>query len=504
MFVIFWALAFCSAMTGSVTVTVRPGRVPKAKRVIVTSASGLVEGMDPRRVTVVGNTSCIDPLTHPVLRAVSERYKEGSRPGARRSSDKMRIALAIEGGGMRGCVAAGATAALQFLGLSDVIDAVYGASAGSMVGAYFVARQFAATSIYHDILTQAGRPFIDKRQLLSALGLALSPAARGEDSTVFNLDFLLDEVMATHQKLDLPVFASNSVHMSLCVATSSLASLEPVPLQCGAGGEVGTSSNMTALLQCIRASMNVPGITGRLLGVSASRRIPFPVPDNEKKGRAGQGKEDDEEWERPESGGMEHDREEVEPLADACISEPMPYRSAVKHGATHVIVLRTRPDPCPVLGRGPGLFERVICRRFFRKHKCAAAARYVERQRHQVVYAEDVALLNDAARGPAEGVTVGGHAGVHLLPVAPPASASEVSQLETRQAKILAGMRDGARRTLELFLPSVAPDTHLSPSLIEDLVLSIFPDKILTDPAHHVALDQYRTVSTLTSGEFIR
>lgn len=69
----------------------------------------------------------------------SERYKEGSRPGARRSSDKMRIALAIEGGGMRGCVAAGETAALQFLGLSDVIDAVYGASAGSMVGAYFVA-----------------------------------------------------------------------------------------------------------------------------------------------------------------------------------------------------------------------------------------------------------------------------------------------------------------------------------------------------------------------------
>jgi predicted acylesterase/phospholipase RssA len=38
--------------------------------------------------------------------------------------DKMRIALAIEGGGMRGCVAAGATAALQLLGLSDVIEAM--------------------------------------------------------------------------------------------------------------------------------------------------------------------------------------------------------------------------------------------------------------------------------------------------------------------------------------------------------------------------------------------
>ena len=35
-----------------------------------------------------------------------------------------------------------------------------------------------------------------------------------------------------------------------------------------------------------------------------------------------------------------------EPLADAFLVEPIPYRSAVEDGATHVIVLRTRPDPC--------------------------------------------------------------------------------------------------------------------------------------------------------------
>ena len=35
-----------------------------------------------------------------------------------------------------------------------------------------------------------------------------------------------------------------------------------------------------------------------------------------------------------------------EPLADAFLVEPIPYRSAVNDGATHVIVLRTRPDPC--------------------------------------------------------------------------------------------------------------------------------------------------------------
>ena len=33
-----------------------------------------------------------------------------------------------------------------------------------------------------------------------------------------------------------------------------------------------------------------------------------------------------------------------EPLADAMLFEPIPYRAALAEGATHVLVLRTRPD----------------------------------------------------------------------------------------------------------------------------------------------------------------
>jgi hypothetical protein len=44
-------------------------------------------------------------LQHPVLRAIWERKKSGSKPGAR--SDGYKIALAIEGGGLRGSVTAG-------------------------------------------------------------------------------------------------------------------------------------------------------------------------------------------------------------------------------------------------------------------------------------------------------------------------------------------------------------------------------------------------------------
>lgn len=49
----------------------------------------------------------------------------------------------------RGCVSAGATAALNFLGLNDAVDVVYGSSAGAMVSAYFVSRQFSGLQIYH-------------------------------------------------------------------------------------------------------------------------------------------------------------------------------------------------------------------------------------------------------------------------------------------------------------------------------------------------------------------
>lgn len=53
----------------------------------------------------------------------------------------LKVGLAIEGGGMRGCVSAGMIAAVSTLGLMDTFDAVYGSSAGSLVGAYAIAGQ---------------------------------------------------------------------------------------------------------------------------------------------------------------------------------------------------------------------------------------------------------------------------------------------------------------------------------------------------------------------------
>jgi len=48
-----------------------------------------------------------------------------------------------------------------------------------------------------------------------------------------------------------------------------------------------------------------------------------------------------------------------EPMADAQLFEPVPYRSAVADGATHVLVLRTRPDGVRVTNK-MGLLDKMI------------------------------------------------------------------------------------------------------------------------------------------------
>ena len=96
---------------------------------------------------------------------------------------------------------------------------------------------------------------------------------------------------------------------------------------------------------------------------------------------------------------------EKEPLADAMLFEPIPYRAALAEGATHVLVLRTRPDgvnlvrkqatlgPTPThstvlyidnLVRKQAIIEKLISHRFFRrKQGLPRMAKHMEQQRHR-------------------------------------------------------------------------------------------------------------------------
>jgi predicted acylesterase/phospholipase RssA len=69
-------------------------------------------------------------LTHPVLELIARRARSGSRPGAR--EDPERLALVVEGGGMRGVISSAMGATITELGLLDSFDLAVGTSAGAL------------------------------------------------------------------------------------------------------------------------------------------------------------------------------------------------------------------------------------------------------------------------------------------------------------------------------------------------------------------------------------
>lgn len=99
-------------------------------------------------VDVRGDTQIIgspeDPdKVHPVLQLLHERRQNKSplTPTTESRPDGFKVALVVEGGGMRGCLSAGMVAAIHYLGLEDTFDVIYGSSAGTVIGAYFNTRQ---------------------------------------------------------------------------------------------------------------------------------------------------------------------------------------------------------------------------------------------------------------------------------------------------------------------------------------------------------------------------
>ncbi len=76
------------------------------------------------------------PAAPSVLEVLRDRRSRGSRPGHR--SDPHRVVLLIEGGSSRSAYSNGMAVAIEQLGLTDAFDAVYGASAGALGGAWLL------------------------------------------------------------------------------------------------------------------------------------------------------------------------------------------------------------------------------------------------------------------------------------------------------------------------------------------------------------------------------
>lgn len=144
-----------------------------------------------------------DLLQHPVLDLILTRARSGSKPLQR--EDGFKLGLAIEGGAMRGVVSAGMVTGLEYLSLLSVFDSIYGASAGSFNGAFFLAEQAAyGTTIYYEDINN--RDFISLSRVFSSRAVA-------------NLEFILEHVLVKQKILDWRAVLSSPIPLKV-VASS--------------------------------------------------------------------------------------------------------------------------------------------------------------------------------------------------------------------------------------------------------------------------------------------
>jgi len=218
--------------------------------------------------------------------------------------------------------------------------------------------------------------------------------------------------------------------------------------------ENGSFSSLEELARCMHASCLLPGIAGPILNMDT--------------------RNDDLDAESVQRFLLGNDINEDfrEPLTDALVYEPLPYRSAIAEGATHVVMLRSRPDGVDVTGKS-STFERMIMRRFFlKKNKLQNIYKYMRSHKHKKLYAEDVITLNEAAKDIERDYL--DTSSPHLMPIAIEPGHPEISRLETRREAIFEGVRRGFARTYDAF---VEDPTERGRGY--EVAKEYFPDEIL-------------------------
>ena len=474
-------------------------------------------------ISVKGN----ELFSHDVLNLLQKRYRTKSTPMSRAPDDTAMLALSIEGGGMRGAVSGGMAAAIACLGLSNAFDSVYGSSAGSIIGSYFVSRQL-YLDVYTDVIPAGKDLFVRKTKIISdifrnmfvahvvrgslgKLGKRLNsnllerfrnPSA-GLNSTLpaledlpptraggLNISFVLDAIMCPERglrPLDLETFAHNDAVQPLRIVSSAV-DLETGELKSVCfGSKEGhfrddfaypaastDSSSVTSTLYpeiesaqadkngyrrglwaCLGASMTVPGAAGN----------PFRM-----------------------------DLSSGEKLLcfDAFCYEPVPFRSAVAEGATHVLALRSRPASYLPKTK-PTLYERAVAPFYFRSNGVNTVAEFFEKGGQQYLYAEDVLTCDDGLSS-SEAIAIPpakvlyGNPGVnavspeekkrenwnraHLLPITVAADVPELSTLSQDRDDIIAGIRSGFAAAYDELAPVVGLEAGSGMKVAE----LVFPD----------------------------
>ncbi len=182
--------------------------------------------------------------THPeaALEAIRERDRRIS--SGDRSSDGRKLALVIEGGGMRGVYSAGALLALESMGLSHAFDEVYGTSAGAINAAYLLSRQATSgiTIYYEDI---NNRHFINRLRWYK----------------IADIDFVVDRVLRHIKPL----------HVDDVLASPSRLFIALMDCADGRGFLVDVRKSTASLLTLLKATSALPVLYNRPVEVDGRR-----------------------------------------------------------------------------------------------------------------------------------------------------------------------------------------------------------------------------------------
>lgn len=383
---------------------------------------------------------------------------------------------------MRGCVSAGMVAAITALGLSDTIDTIYGSSAGSVVGAYMVSRQV-CLDVYVDILPASKEFFVCKKRMitnLASLGLGRILKNEGLSSTPpgMNISFVLDGILGDDhglRPLDIDAFKENGQHQKLRVVSSCVdPQTGKLYSRCFGNDDffhedfamVRADQKRKGIFACLQASMTVPGATGppvELVRKSSIKNNATTLIENPL------------------------------PCFDAFCFEPIPYRSAVEEGATHVVVLASRPEDF-VPPTKPSIYETGIAPLYFNSHGQQKVSKFFAEGGQQYLYAEDLLLLEQAKQPTEDGVLVPPPEilyGVdrtndinsnirnreenwnraHLYPLRVPKGYKELSTLEQDKDKVLEAVRDGFMTAFDALKDIVGLESYKG----EDVAKLVFP-----------------------------
>jgi predicted patatin/cPLA2 family phospholipase len=218
---------------------------------------------------------------HEVLRVIEERARSGSRPGHR--DDGLRIALSIEGGGMRGTVSAGMALALYERGLLPAFDAVYGSSAGAISGAWLVSSA-----------PEGLRGWADPDYARSLIRWSAPLHRRPRRRPVVDVETLIEVLYQTEFPMDFASILASPVEyhpLATDAATGESTDLRPL------------INDAAELRLALRASASLPFLAGP----------PIELRDRR--------------------------------FYDAGVAESIPFRTPLAQGATHILVLRSRRPP---------------------------------------------------------------------------------------------------------------------------------------------------------------